>query len=108
MGAEPKSEASRNADPKTAASVRAAFFANYRLATASWVGGENEILVVIADIPHAVSRSKTVWHRKHPWKGTNLSVEVAVSRSWRRTIQARGLAIMDVLLTTHARRLKSD
>ena len=108
MKDDPKSEAIRKADPKTAASVRVAFFANYRHATSSWVGGENEIQVVVADNPHAVSRSKTVWHRKHPWKGTNLSVEFAISRSWRRTVQARGLAIVDGLLTTHARRVKSD
>ena len=105
MGDEPKSEASRKADPRTAASVRAAFFDNYRHATSSWVGGENEIQVVVADIPHAVSSSETVWHRKHPWKGMNLSVEFAVSRTWRRTVQARGLAIVDGLLTTHARRV---
>ena len=63
---------------------------------------------MVADIPHAVSSSEAVWHRKHPWKGTNLSVEFAVSRTWRRTVQARGLAIVDGLLTTHARRVKSD
>ncbi len=108
MGDDREFEASKPADIKTAASVRAAFFANYRLATSSWVGGENEIQVVVADIPHAVSRSETVWHRKHAWKGTNLSVEIAVSRSWRRTVQARGLTVVDGLLTTHARRLKSD
>jgi hypothetical protein len=96
------------ADPKTTSFVRAAFRANYRLAASTWVGGENVIEVEFANLPHVVSNSIEVWHRKHSWKGTNLRVKVAVSRSWRRTVQARGVAVVDGLLTTHARRLKSE
>ena len=74
----------------------------YRLATSGWVGGENSIEVVIDDEPKATAKSTTVWHRKHSWSGTNLNVQITISRNWRRSVRARGLAVLDGLLTTHA------
>lgn len=76
--------------------------AHYRLASSGWVGGENSIKVVIGDEPQATARSRTVWHRKHSWSGTNLDVRITISRSWRRSVRARGLVVLDGLLTTHA------
>ena len=96
------------ADQRTATSVRAAYRANYRLANSCWVGGENSVEVVVARTPEVVSESRTVWHRRHAWKGTNLVVKVAVSPTWSRTVEARGLAVLDGLLTTHARRVKKE
>lgn len=82
--------------------VASLFRANYRLASSGWVGGENEIEVVIGDEPKAFARSHKVWHRKHAWSGTDLEVCITISPTWRRSVRARGLAVLDGLLTTHA------
>ncbi|WP_337173511.1 hypothetical protein [Paludisphaera sp.] len=85
--------------------VASLFRANYRLAGSGWVGGGNEITVSIGDEPKASARSRKVWHRRHAWSGTDLEVGVTVSPSWRRSVHARGLAVLDGLLTTHAGRV---
>ena len=81
---------------------------NYRLASGSWVGGENRIEVKLDPTPAADAVSREVWHRKHAWKGTNLDVRLTVSPTWRRSVVDRGLAVLDGLLTTHARKLRQD
>lgn len=82
--------------------VKDLFRANYRLAGSGWVGGENKITVSIGDEPKAFARSHKVWHRKHAWSGTDLEVGITVSPSWRRSVHAHGLAVLDGLLTAHA------
>ena len=82
--------------------VRNLFRENYRLASSGWVGGENLITVVIGDRPSANTESKKVWDKKRTWPGTNLYVSLTVSPVWRRSVRARGLAVLDGLLTTHA------
>jgi hypothetical protein len=82
--------------------VRGLFRDYYRLAQSSWVGGENLIGIETGDQPRATAKSLTIWHKKHPWSGTNLEVRIRVSRNWRRLVRNRGLAVLDGLLTTHA------
>jgi hypothetical protein len=82
--------------------VRNLFRENYRLASSGWVGGENRITVVIGEKPTATAESERVWHKKHTWSGTNLYVRITISPVWRRSVRARGLAVLDGLLTTHS------
>lgn len=82
--------------------VRSLFRAHYRLASSGWVGGENRIDVVLGDKPKATAESRKVWHHKHAWSGTNLDVSITISPTWRRSVRARGLVVLDGLLTTHA------
>lgn len=82
--------------------VEALYRKHYRLANSAWVGGENEIKVVVAEEPSAVAESRKVWHRKHAWSGTELEVRLSISPNWRRSVADCGLAVLDGLLTTHA------
>ncbi len=84
--------------------VSSLFRAYYRLASSGWVGGENRITVTSGDKPSATARTKTVWHKKHAWSGTDLDVHITVSPTWRRSVRARGLSVLDGLFTTHAGR----
>lgn len=82
--------------------VRNLFQTNYRLTRSGWVGGESRIEVTNGDEPGASATTTKVWHKKHAWSGTNLDVRITIARAWRRSVRARGLAVLDGLLTTHA------
>ena len=82
--------------------VESLYRSHYRLACSGWVGGENRITVEVGEEPKATATTRKVWHRKHAWSGTNLEVHLTISRTWRRSVRERGLAVLDGLLTTHA------
>jgi hypothetical protein len=86
--------------------IHGLFWRHYQYAQSSWVGGESTIDVTLSEQPKAGSQSEKVWHRKHCWSGTNLSIEINVSPRWGKKVRDRGLAVLDGLLTTHAGRVR--
>lgn len=74
----------------------------YRRATSSWAGGETTNVVKCANSPAAAGRTERAWSHNGKWSGQNLTRAVNVSPRWLEQVQARGLAVVDGLLTTHA------
>ncbi len=52
----------------------------YRKAASRWVGGEHTVRVAITSQPGATCESRTVWHKRHTWKGTNSSAQINVTQ----------------------------
>lgn len=95
----------KNCEETIGREIESLFRNHYRLANSGWVGGENRITVEVGEEPKAIATSSKVWHRKHAWSGTNLEVQLTINRTWRRSVRARDLAVLDGLLTTHAGRV---
>ena len=89
-------------------SVKVLYRKHYRLASGSWAGGENRIEVKLDQTPAANFEISAVREYGRKWSGTNLYVCLTVSPTWRRLVVDRGLAVLDGLLTTHARKLRQD
>ena len=84
------------------------YWAHYRRAQNSYAGGENTMRVLTGG-PAAGTITKllyvTQWHKGHKNTGANLDVTVTVQPTWDRSVQVRGLSVVDGLLTTHAGRV---
>jgi hypothetical protein len=83
--------------------VRSLYKNHYRLAKSRWAGGENAIEVVMDRSSSVSVNVQKVYHKKNTWSGTNLMVRVQISPTWRKTVRDRGLAVLDGMLTTHAK-----
>jgi len=75
--------------------------ATYRRAESAWVGGENSVVVDLG-APTVYSRTDTVWHKRHTWRGSNLTVKLTVPRHWEKSVLGRGLAVVEERLTLAA------
>jgi hypothetical protein len=74
----------------------------FKMATSSWAGGTTYDSVTISTTPRASGRTDRVWSSNKKWSGNDLHRHVAVMPAWRRQVQARGIAVLDGMLTTHA------
>jgi len=79
----------------------------YRETCSSWVGGERNIEVRYSSVPYASGYSEKVWHEKKIRSGTNSFLIVAFAPAWATDVAARGLAVVDGMLTTHAEEVEA-
>ena len=75
----------------------------FRAAESRWAGGETENHVTIDATPKAEGSTDRVRSANGKWPGTNVLREVTVQPAWRTRIRDKGLAVLDGMLTTHAR-----
>lgn len=79
----------------------------FRLPSGKWVGGDHTVDIALIrhpmlEVPTASGESKTVWHPKQTWKGTNSLRRYVLPADWLETVHAAGIARVDDRLTLSA------
>lgn len=83
----------------------------YRRASSRWAGGHHDVVVRLlppTEAPTARGSSARVWSANGKWSGLDSVLHLSVPADWRVTVQRRGLAVIDGLLTLRAIELPLD
>ena len=80
----------------------------YFLPNSRWIDKARANLIVKIGQPAVHVDKYTVWHHKHPWKGTELYITLSVPSNWRSSVLAAGLADAGGLLTLAAEQVAQD
>lgn len=83
--------------------VRQLVTRHYRCAAGRWAGGETSVSVSLSATPDAEGCAHRVWSKNGKWSGSDVVYKVAIATLWSKRVHAAGLAVVDALLTTHAR-----
>jgi len=81
---------------------------HYSLPNSRWIDKARANLAVKIGQPAVHIDKYTVWHHKHPWKGTELYITLSVPSNWRSSVLAAGLADAGGLLTLSATQIAED
>jgi hypothetical protein len=81
---------------------------HYFVPHSRWIDKARTNLTVRIGQPAVHVDKYTVWHRKHPWKGTELYITLSVPSNWRSSVLAAGLADAGGLLTLSAKQVAED
>lgn len=84
------------------AAVAAAARGLYRVSESRWAGGDHTTTVHVADHVGCSGDSRRVWSRNGKWSGKDSSHQFTVRRTWLVDVHARGLAVVDGMLTLDA------
>jgi len=80
----------------------------YFLPNSRWIDKARANLIVKIGQPAVHVDKYTVWHRKRPWKGTELYITLSVPSNWRSSVLAAGIADAGGLLTLSAQQVAED
>ena len=80
----------------------------YFLPNSRWIDKARANLIVKIGQPAVHVDKYTVWHRKRPWKGTELYITLSVPSNWRSSVLAAGLADAGGMLTLAAEQVAQD
>jgi len=81
---------------------------HYRLPYSRWVDEAGTNFKVRFGPPAVYADTSVVWHRKHPWRATELWLTLTVPASWRSSVLAAGIADAGGLLTLAAKQVAED
>jgi len=81
---------------------------HYFVPNSRWIDKARTNLTVRIGQPAVHVDKYTVWHHKHPWKGTELYITLSVPSNWRSSVLAAGLAEAGGLLTLSAKQVAED
>jgi len=81
---------------------------HYRLPYSRWVEKAGTELEIKFGAPNVHTSQYAVWHRKHPWRATELWITLTIPFSWRSSVLAAGLADAGGLLTLAAEQVAQD
>ena len=81
---------------------------HYFVPRSRWIDKARTNLTVRIGQPAVHVDKYTVWHHKHPWKGTELYITLSVPSNWRSSVLAAGLADAGGLLTLSATQIAED
>jgi len=83
-------------------------YRRYRLPYSRWVDEAGTNFKVRFGPPAVYADTSAVWHRKKPWRATELWLTLTVPTSWRSSVLAAGLADAGGLLTLSAKQITED
>jgi len=81
---------------------------HYFVPCSRWIDKARTNLTVRIGQPAVHVDKYTVWHRKRPWKGTELYITLSVPSNWRSSVLSAGLADAGGLLTLAAEQVAQD
>jgi len=81
---------------------------HYFVPCSRWIDKARTNLTVRIGQPAVHVDKYTVWHRKRPWKGTELYITLSVPSNWRSSVLAAGIADAGGLLTLSAQQVAED
>jgi len=81
---------------------------HYSVPRSRWIDKARTNLTVRIGRPAVHVDKYTVWHRKRPWKGTELYITLSVPSNWRSSVLAAGIADAGGLLTLSAKQVAED
>ena len=80
----------------------------YRMPYSRWVDRAGTELTIKFGAPAVYASQYAVWHRRKPWKATELHMTLTVPFNWRSSVLAAGLADAGGLLTLAAEQVAQD